>query len=761
MASSREKNQSRQRQWDRPHLGCTYLIMPTSRTTRRPLDAFSGTAVCRTTRHVGRSVTDGNRPTEKPKAGTVSAKQLDSAVLYKFLGSTSSLRQLEMMLDRQRMLWFESPGGFGEANITDPELGKRLGWIYRILDARVGAKVVDNLPVAVGIHQEAWAAYTNYIDGRDYFGRRKNFVPTFALKTYLDQLEKSSAALKKIESNAASLYQAAEQNQSIVAGGKLAIQDAAETRTYLANRINRIKDEDIKGNILPRLNSANKACEDLQKELDPKLARLEAQVKDSFGLQPKAFLNALSTMAFQITDSHGGPVQAFAQAGNLVLEASANILDNSGNLIEKRYVVGAIKSLEGSNLKDDLQALSSGFINPASSYSLLVRLDKLRGLCESFSENPQVKANFETTLLLNKYIDAIEHRNSVVSEYNAELRQLLDLDGAFKRIEAEMQTIGLSLQRSSDPGVAAAVTYVRGIHLRARTECLRQIAMATRAKRFFLLEEQLKWPLNGNPGQLTSTDVTAANSDLQKDVYTELEAARPVPSPFPKEEKAFRKPDQTKVYSPGVLIVLTPKTHPDLFEDLLIFNSFKFVIDLATTIYPGHLRDELAYCADSSRSWVEQNADNPRKQNPFSGMANVRLTKVKIFAEGIETGNNSATIFLTHVGNERLCTASHRVFPASGEVGHNRVEVKFSYATNYYKLVDGSFAAEATDLHSGAYFGDLQATYSDIKHSYAAIGPFGIWQLTIPEEENANLKLDNITRLLIDFHGTCLGVNRT
>ncbi len=113
------------------------------------------------------------------------------------------------------------------------------------------------------------------------------------------------------------------------------------------------------------------------------------------------------------------------------------------------------------------------------------------------------------------------------------------------------------------------------------------------------------------------------------------------------------------------------------------------------------------------------------------------------------------------MGNERLCTASHRVFPASGEVGHNRVEVKFSYATNYYKLVDGSFAAEATDLHSGAYFGDLQATYSDIKHSYAAIGPFGIWQLTIPEEENANLKLDNITRLLIDFHGTCLGVNRT
>ncbi len=287
---------------------------------------------------------DGNRPTEKPKAGTVSAKQLDSAVLYKFLGSTSSLRQLEMMLDRQRMLWFESPGGFGDANITDPELGKRLGWIYRILDARVGAKVADNFPVAVGIHQEAWAAYTNYIDGRDYFGRRKNFVPTFALKTYLDQLEKSSAALKKIESNAASLYQAAEQNQSIVAGGKLAIQDAAETRTYLANRINRINDEDIKGNILPRLNSANKACEDLQKELDPKLATLEAQVKEVFGLQPKAFLNALSTMAFQITDSHGGPVQAFAQAGNLALEASANILDNSGNLVEKRYVVGAIKS---------------------------------------------------------------------------------------------------------------------------------------------------------------------------------------------------------------------------------------------------------------------------------------------------------------------------------------------------------------------------------------------------------------------------------
>ncbi len=159
-------------------------------------------------------------------------------------------------------------------------------------------------------------------------------------------------------------------------------------------------------------------------------------------------------------------------------------------------------------------------------------------------------------------------------------------------------------------------------------------------------EEQLKWPLNGNPGQLTSTDVTAANSDLQKDVYTELEAARPVPSPFPKEEKAFRKPDQTKVYSPGVLIVLTPKTHPDLFEDLLIFNSFKFVIDLAThESTPVTSETNSPIVPTLAAHGLSKTPDNPRKQNPFSGMANVRLTKVKIFAEGIETGKTRQPFF--------------------------------------------------------------------------------------------------------------------
>ena len=106
-------------------------------------------------------------------------------------------------------------------------------------------------------------------------------------------------------------------------------------------------------------------------------------------------------------------------------------------------------------------------------------------------------------------------------------------------------------------------------------------------------------------------------------------------------------------------MVLTPKAHPDIFKNLKNYGVAQFEIDLPTpsSTLPKS-KDEPTFAAhgpDAKRT-------DSSTAHPFATRANVRLSRVRIFAEGLK---DMPSIHLVHDGTERFVCQDGSVFPRS------------------------------------------------------------------------------------------------
>lgn len=136
--------------------------------------------------------------------------------------------------------------------------------------------------------------------------------------------------------------------------------------------------------------------------------------------------------------------------------------------------------------------------------------------------------------------------------------------------------------------------------------------------------------------------------------------------------------------------------------------------------------------------------DTQVEAKEFRGMADIRLTKVRVFFAGAKTeatvdedGKEHALhMTLTHMGDEVLTTTSG----ASFKFTHAALPVGFRYI-----LETGRYTGP------GTLPGIIGANTE--QDGYALVGPFATWQIDIKKGYNSGLDLSGVTKVWMEFEG--------
>lgn len=128
---------------------------------------------------------------------------------------------------------------------------------------------------------------------------------------------------------------------------------------------------------------------------------------------------------------------------------------------------------------------------------------------------------------------------------------------------------------------------------------------------------------------------------------------------------------------------------------------------------------------------------SPREPHHFQRMADVRITKVRLFLHGAKTDDGYLQVSLTHTGKETIFNTHNKPFTFT----HKPVTVLFKYKldTNDYTgpdTIDGTIASAMDD-------------------SYALVGPFTTWKIDISANDNPGLDLTSVGSGYLEFEGFC------
>jgi hypothetical protein len=657
-------------------------------------------------------------------------------------------------------------------------LGGRLTWVVGILN-----KIPDShsqKALASRICQSAWTALFNYNRGLDYYGKTPRFAPILSLDTYLTALESSLGPLKDIEEKAKLYFGSLRDQRDATRDLQAAIDQTDKVMALLTTRKNKILGElNETSQAINKFDSEQKSA---RQHLGQSLDGLKQQVKDAFGLSPETFFNCLFQLSFtnvhepanKLVTGEGlvgtmgvgqAGAMAVSQLGLMAREAAKNVLDKSGEPINKNLILDQIQAIaEDADLKSEFTKRADGFLRTAGSARLIVELDKFRDLCKQFygslSDARAVRQE------LDSYIETITNRNRHIDYYNLLLEQLLDLSAEVDKLRLQKMAAQGEIAKKAQPGLAATATFVSGLYERAKAVCLWDFYHAYRAYAFWALEPYSGFydKIGRNPDAINYDQLSVAKSDLKNDVLEALGNNYRTPNHFPAKEESE--------WSIGRVVVLTKKTHPDFFDRLEFSGEAEFELEPPTrkAMVPNSnfAPTRAAWCGSNRPDFV---ATQP---NPFAGMADVRLTKVRVWLVGTENGLDHR-ITLTHLGQEQFRTPDDKPYPGRLDppeeededkrkpeyIMHEPVPIPFNYNAKGLR-----YDAETQSFTPGRLFGGVVGSQdgdlgfpkdgiSDLPDAgkYAPVGPFGRWRLEAPENLNPQLDLSDLHTVVIDFHG--------
>jgi hypothetical protein len=659
-------------------------------------------------------------------------------------------------------------------------LGGRLSWVVGILN-----KIPDDHPqksLAGKICQSAWTTLTNHNMGFDYYGKTPRFAPILSLDTYLTALESSLGTLKDIEEKVRLYLSALRDQKDATNDLQAAVNQTDKALALLSARKNKILEElNDTSETINRLDDPERSA---RKALQIELAALEGQIKGAFGLSLDTFFNCLFQLAFinvhepanaldkgarlGLAGTWGvgqAGMMAASQLGVMIKEAKENVLTKSGERINRDWLLEQVDVVkEDADLKAELTKREDGMFSKEGSERLLVKLDKFRDLCKQFYGSLENARNVRG--MLDSYIETITKRNQHIDYYNLLVVTLLDLSAEVDKLNLQRTAVQGAIAKKTQPGLPSIATFVWGLYERAKTVCLSDYYYAYRAYAFWALEPYSGFyeKIGDNPGAINYDHLNVAKSELKKDVLDALGKNYRTPNHFPAREE-----DECSF---GRVVVLTKQTHRAFFSDLRLFREAEFELEPATN---GSVAPKLTFAPTRAAWCVSDRPDfGPKMLNPFAGMADVRLTKVRAWLVGPENESDHKVI-ITHLGQEQFRGPEDKPYPKRREpaeerdqnkrkpeyILHEPVPIPFNY--NAEGL---SYDEETRDFTPGRLFGgvagaqdgDLGFPNSGISDlpaagKYAPIGPFGRWRLEIPKNLNRDLKLADLYAVVFDFHG--------
>ncbi len=609
-----------------------------------------------------------------------------------------SLGQLRMLVERLRFLFLR----LGRADLTiDPEqqnpdlveLLAGIQWIQDLLGQHAdgdkdhaGFASASDQSVAAALLQSANSLFDNLRFEKDYFGNTSTFAPLGTVAFFDGKKKQALKDLQKAEDDYRSYRTAMNGSAQRDAGLQLAVSVASRRRRDIETEAKDTLD-DCKA-ALAKINQLRDLLAAKMKALADDAGDLKEQVRGKWGVSWQDLFGCLTQFSFQHWSNlpekiESGPaLMAAGQIGDLFQKGISNIVSDSGQSLSKDYVVKQVESLtSGMRSLRDLTLTRSKFIDQNNlyndSYKLMMTRDQFKSLCSDFTNQLPAAQNIIDDL--DEYVSLADRRNAAVLEYNQLWQRVYDLQAEAVKAEADYEHAQAGLAGKAQPSLPIFTSFATERYNRAKDLTLHIYYLASRA--YILKSLKVRNLFSSMLSQLPATGqidaATLTQGDLE-DLYDQVidELGKSGPDGPCKAHFVFRK-----------------SSHPEIFKALAANGVASFTV-------PKPTRKDA--------------------RGPFSGLANVRLTKVRCWAGGLAP-RKEHYFKLVHTGRETFVTSG------GGEVVVNHDAVFLDYKYRPDTAIDPT--AEEFDFKG---YEELMP----LTDGFALIGPFTTWTIVLDDADD-------------------------
>ena len=669
----------------------------------------------------GKIKTGTPQPDRNPPKIPLASEWSTSPATYDDLAPYFHIDQLQMSFERIRTRYLLTDVAAEAAKMVQPLAESRsqkitetgiktiydtLTWLAAILAKKSDGGNLPSLPGA--LHTLTKSLMTKITKGQNVFGRSTDYAVLGTLEGYQKTLTKVLAELTPIE-------QAYQQDVTALA-------TAQARNDFLGNVIGKqtsagreLADAETNGKkdvktALDRLNVLSAKCVEAREALTSKFVKFGDAIKTAAGGLSGSDLVSLLT---NLSMTQEAPVQgALMGIGQLIDVSNKEINDiaddNGGSESRNKVVQQTIVMDKSITTFTGLKQAASGAISSDATDLTLLKAtrDQVDQMCEDFYSSILEARKLSDSM--DAYIDLAGSLNAGIEDFNSLLAELLEIQTKSDKNTAQQDAATAALATDSQPDLPAMTSFAASLYTHAREECIKVCYHASRACTLQSLDSYDVFtdmigelvPAGQEPDTINSTTLGGALIDI---AVNRLTISVEVPQKFGLQPNIPKPVDRVRV-------VVTEADERLLFAMLRIGKTGSF------TLTPAHAGDSTA-------------------KTPFFDKANVRLSEIRCWSDGLITKSGRQHFGLTHSGIDHFVTSKNKEVV----LVHDPVGVTSEY--------------DATEKR----FGD-----QTLPPDYQTIGPFTEWFVSLdPNYNTFNLKPDGkthdltgLTSITLEFSGT-------
>lgn len=511
--------------------------------------------------------------------------------------------------------------------------------------------------------------------GEDYYGQRLNFVPRLSFDTYFSDLKDSIDIYRDCEKVWTTFLQEEKQNKEM-------IQLLEDGKKILNNSINQLKREQEKISecmnwLMSELIGKEEKISQLQNKVEEDLNKCIEALAQINGYSVDDFVSAIGMLGFA-PNSH---LIQFSQVVDFINKSENTIVNMDGIHLNKQYILKKAMycRADWKSLKEGIYQLKNGSLETedGNAVKLLANKEEIEQLLEQFYDQIPYEDLKKT---IEKYCSLVLERNEQIVQYNEYL--IRDTEQKLKIIEEKEQLQKteeewLNKYSVSSPEVFCAIQRRYQI---SRDNLMELLYRTDRALQYYCLsfDTVLSQILDGTSEESWDYAAFAQVIECMKTSVTNMLEKEGAP--------------KQKFVGKGAIQWTFSREDLDWFWEMLKKYGY-FEVDIP-----------------------EVNADTTIKENPFTGMSEVRIEKARPFVKGICTTDNILRIELIQGGQE---------------VFYNSDNVKFNFVHSIVKQI---FRYE--NLECPKILEDIDYSQKEGDKTFALISPFTRWRISIPDNWN-------------------------
>ena len=618
---------------------------------------------------------------------------------------TSLLGYLSMQVDRLRSDVLAA-GVTGPQGSDDSPLADRIDWLSTLLSAY--SPKAGEFDAFDALRGDAETLASNYRKGLDYFGNAPSYAPLGSIAFHRDQFEQTVGRLQQAQAHLDEL------GDSVNTG--------AATTAALANARTRLESEaafldgkideaaQAMSSLVDRLNTSDDSViEAKEKVVAQDTASFSDAISQAMGLSLDNFIDAFGQFAF-VGEEGPAAIMAISQVGKLIADGTSNVLADDGQSIPKQFLLEQLS--DATTDQEFSQQLTDRSPNTAL-VRAVAQQKQVDGICDKFLSYPSAR---DLRAAFEDYVAAVQARNNdiLVLNQTATARQQLLVKRA--RLKAASATDAASLAALSDPGAATMGAQLARIVTQYKEECVRQLYLASRAYWFWSLKA--RDVLSSALDKLTIDSCVPLTTDVLSSISLDIYQAM-------NNDIEQRLADPAQWFPPA-----------DANQDARgLRMDFGADSEVVKKLRAGK---SASFSIPAARPTPHADA-----ANPFLGLGDVRLSKVRPWVFGATTTNQMLRVDIEHGSADTIIDPAG----ACTVVSHDPLGLTFRFDMS--KGVDTP--QSIYDGANGPIDGDVRSPEQDPMS--ALIGPFTTWKVTISPDYNPGLQTSDITRLSVEFFG--------